>query len=151
MTVMAAAGFPPGRTPFGKHIWIGIGPEPRHRRRASWAMCAPMGAGRRRPGSSTRAQLYYPFAQVPDELLRRWSELMSIAVRTGIDPLSVVEPLRREGARAVFRRSSGSTEVHTHGAARQKTRSPHSVSFLLLFAIFAGLALLLACIGHLWG
>ena len=29
-----------------------------------------------------RAQLYYPFAQVPDPLVRRWSELMSIAVRT---------------------------------------------------------------------
>ena len=42
-----------------------------------------------------RAQLYYPFAQVPDHALRRWSELMSIAVRTRIEPLSVVEPLRR--------------------------------------------------------
>ena len=34
-----------------------------------------------------RAQLYYPFAQVPDQLLRRWSELMSIAVRTAVPPL----------------------------------------------------------------
>src|SRR6185295_1640914 len=46
--------------------------------------------------SQVRAQLYYPFAQVPEQLLRRWSELMSIAVRTSGDPLSVVEPLRRE-------------------------------------------------------
>jgi hypothetical protein len=42
-----------------------------------------------------RAQLYYPFAQVPDQLTRRWSELMSLAVRTNVEPLSVVEPLRR--------------------------------------------------------
>ena len=32
--------------------------------------------------SQVRAQLYYPFAQVPDRFVRRWSELMSIAVRT---------------------------------------------------------------------
>ena len=36
--------------------------------------------------ASVRAQLYYPFTQVPDGLLRRWSELMSIAVRTNVAP-----------------------------------------------------------------
>src|SRR5262249_54242705 len=32
--------------------------------------------------AQVRAQIYYPFAQVPDSLVRRWSELMSIAIRT---------------------------------------------------------------------
>ena len=31
--------------------------------------------------AAVRDQFYYPFAQVPDPLVRRWSELMSIAVR----------------------------------------------------------------------
>src|SRR6202041_916530 len=46
--------------------------------------------------AQVRAQFYYPFAQVPDPLVRRWSELMSIAVRTTIPPLSAVESARRE-------------------------------------------------------
>ena len=43
-----------------------------------------------------RDQFYYPFAQLSDGLVRRWSELMSIAVRTRIPPLSIVGPLRRD-------------------------------------------------------
>src|SRR5208282_4701959 len=94
--------------------------------------------------SKLRAQLYYPFAQLPDKLVRRWSELMSIAVRTGIDPLNLVEPLRKE-----IRGATGDQvlyEVHTFedlvagSLARQRF-------LLLLFGIFAALALLLACIG----
>src|SRR5208282_2087784 len=94
--------------------------------------------------SKLRAQLYYPFAQLPDKLVRRWSELMSIAVRTGIDPLNLVEPLRKE-----IRGATGDQvlyEVHTFedlvagSLARQRF-------LLLLFSIFAALALLLACIG----
>src|ERR1700730_2427544 len=98
--------------------------------------------------AKVRAQFYYPFAQVPDAFLRRWSELMSIAVRTSIPPLNVVEALRRE-----LRGGSGGAsgdqalyEVHTMeqlvsaSLARQRF-------LLLLFGVFAGLALLLACIG----
>ena len=48
--------------------------------------------------AKVRAQLYYPFAQVPDAWLRRWSELMSIVVRTTVPPLTVLEPLRARGA-----------------------------------------------------
>jgi predicted permease len=95
-----------------------------------------------------RAQFYYPFAQVPDPFLRRWSELMSIAVRTSIAPLNVVEPLRRElrGATGGASGDQALYEVRTMeqlvsgSLARQRF-------LLLLFAIFAGLALLLACIG----
>src|SRR5207253_4299092 len=84
------------------------------------------------------------FAQVPDSLLHFFSSIMSIAARTTIPPLNVVEPLRRE-----LRGSAGDQalyEVHTMeqlvsaSLARQRF-------LLLLFGIFAGLALLLACIG----
>jgi predicted permease len=94
--------------------------------------------------SRVRDQIYYSFAQVPDPLLRFFSSVMSIAVRTNIPPLTVVEPLRRElrgvaGDQVLY-------DVHTmeqlvsDSLARQRF-------LLLLFGIFAGLALTLACIG----
>jgi predicted permease len=94
--------------------------------------------------SRVRDQMYYPFAQVPASLLHFFSSIMSIAARTTILPLNVVEPWRRElrgaaGDQALY-------EVHTMeqlvsaSLARQRF-------LLLLFGIFAGLALLLACIG----
>jgi predicted permease len=94
--------------------------------------------------AQVRAQLYYPFAQVPDKLLPRWSELMSIAVRTSIAPLNVVEPLRRQVHGAsndqVFYEVRTMEQLASNSLARQR--------FLLLsFGIFACLALLLACIG----
>jgi predicted permease len=94
--------------------------------------------------AQVRAQLYYPFAQVPDRNLPRWSQLMSIAVRTSIAPMSVLEPMRREVRGAandqVLYRSSTMEELARVSIARQRF-------LMLLFGIFAGLALLLACIG----
>ena len=94
--------------------------------------------------SRVRDQMYYPFAQVPAPLLHFFSSIMSFAVRTTIPPLNVVDPLRQElrgaaGDQALY-------EVHTMeqlvsaSLARQRF-------LLLLFGTFAGLALLLACIG----
>ena len=121
--VMAREAFR-GEEPIGKHLWIGMGSDPvrvvgvvRHVR--YWGLASDDQA-------KVRAQLYYPFAQVPDQFVRRWSELMSIAVRTSIDPLSVVEPLRR----AV--RGAGNDqviyEVNTHGAAGRAIRWRGNVS-----------------------
>ncbi|HET9386224.1 MAG TPA: ABC transporter permease [Gemmatimonadales bacterium] len=91
-----------------------------------------------------RAQFYYPFAQVPDQLVRRWSELMSIAVRTSVDPLAVVEPLRYE-----LRGVSGDQVLYEIRTLDQlASNSLAGARFLLvLFSVFAGVALLLACIG----
>ena len=94
--------------------------------------------------AQVRAQFYYPFAQVPDPLLRRWSELMSIAVRTTISPMNVLGPLRREvrGATGdqVLYQAHTMEQLVSDSLARQRF-------LLLLFSVFAGLALLLACIG----
>ncbi len=139
--VMAHEAFA-GREAVGQHLWIGLGMDParvigvvghvRH-----WG---PAGDDQAR----VRAQLYYPFAQLPDVYLRRWSELMSIAARTNIAPLNVVEPLRREvrGATGdqVLYEVRTMEQIGSAALARQRF-------LLLLFGIFAGLALLLACIG----
>ena len=91
-----------------------------------------------------RDQIYYPFAQVPDGLVRRWSELMSIAVRTSGAPLSVIDPLRRflrgPGGDQVLYQAHTMDELAGASIARQRF-------LLVLFGTFAGLALLLACVG----
>jgi predicted permease len=131
-----------GEHAVGKQLWTSLRKDPmrivgvvRHVR--YWGPAADDQA-------SVRAQLYYPFAQVADGLLRRWSELMSIAVRTSVDPLVVVEPLRREV------RGAGNDQVlYELNTMDQLIRASTGTQrfLLLLFGLFAGLALLLACIG----
>jgi predicted permease len=133
-----------GQAAVGKRLWIPDmnGPDPlrvvgvvghvRH-----WGLASDDDA-------AVRAQVYYPFAQVPDVLVRRWSELMSIAVRTSVEPLGVVEPLRRQ-----LRGATGDQvlyEVRTMEELARATLARQRF-LLLLFGMFAGLALLLACVG----
>jgi len=94
--------------------------------------------------SKIRAQFYYPFAQVPDAWLPRWSQLMSIAVRTTVPPLAIVHPLRHE-----LRGAANDQVLYEVRTMQQLARdSLARQRFLLaLFATFAGLALLLASIG----
>ena len=140
--VMARHAFP-GDQAVGKRLWIkAMGPDPvrivgvvghvRH-----WGLAGDDQA-------QVRAQFYYPFAQVPDRLLRTWSELMSIAVRTRVEPLSIGAPLRRAvrgaaGDQALYEVRT-MQQLASASIARQRF-------LLLLFSIFAGLALALASIG----
>jgi predicted permease len=128
--------------PIGKHLWIGLGADPLrvvgvvgHVR--YWGLAGDDQA-------SIRAQMYYPFAQVPDQYMRRWSEVMSVAIRTGVDPLSAVEPLRGEVRGVTGDQVLYEVQTLEQLAAASLARQRF---LLLLFGIFAGLALLLACIG----
>jgi predicted permease len=94
--------------------------------------------------ADVRAQLYYPFAQVPDPLMRFFSTITSLAVRTTGDPLAAVGALRRD-----LRGATGDQvlyEVRTMEQLAGGTLAQQRF-LLLLGGIFAGLALLLACIG----
>src|SRR5262249_12281211 len=91
-----------------------------------------------------RGQFYYPFAQVPDQLTRRGSGLVLVAGWAARPPLGMVEPLRRElrgvaGDQVLY-------EVRTMDQLAHDTLARQRF-LLLLFGIFAALALLLACIG----
>jgi predicted permease len=139
--VMAREAFG-GQEPLGKRLWIGMGADPlrvvgvvRHVR--FWGLAGDDTA-------HVRAQLYYPFAQVRDRNLRRWSELMSITVRTRIPPLSVVASLR-----SAVRGATGDQVLYEVCTMEQLAGSTLAQQrfLLLLFGVFAGLALLLACIG----
>jgi ABC-type antimicrobial peptide transport system permease subunit len=94
--------------------------------------------------SQVRDQCYYPFAQVPDSIMHFFSSIMSVAVRTDVSPLSVVDGLRREvrGANADQTLYEVRTMEQLVSASLARQRF-----LLLLFGIFAGVALLLACIG----
>lgn len=139
--LMAQQAFP-GQDPIGKHLWIDLGGDPvtvvgvvgyvRY-----WG---PAGDDK----AAVRAQLYYPLAQVPDNLLRRWSELMSVTARTSVEPLSILEPLRRAvrgaGRDQVLYEVRTMEQLARESIARQRF-------LVLLFGIFASIALLLASIG----
>jgi predicted permease len=139
--VMAQQAFP-GQDPIGKHVWLDLGSDPArvvgvvgHVR--YWGLAGDDQA-------KVRATLYYAFAQVPDNLVPRWSELMSIAVRTSVDPLTLVEPLRH-----AVRGATGDQVLYEVRTLDQLAKSSLARQrfLLLLFAVFAALALLLACVG----
>jgi len=138
--------------PVGKQLWIphNVSPYPSKTDAADAVLIVGVVGHVRHWGlanddeSGLRAQFYYPFAQVADPLLPRWSQLMSLAVRTNIAPLNVVEPLRRE-----VRGASGDQVLYQVRTMEQLAASTLARQrfLLLLFGIFAGLALLLACVG----
>lgn len=91
-----------------------------------------------------RAQIYYPFSQLPDSFMHRWSQLMSIAVRTEVSPLSVLGSLRNE-----LKGAAGDQVLYEVRTMEQLASNSLALQrfLLFLFGIFAALALILACIG----
>ena len=138
--VMAQRAFR-GRDPIGNRLWfqfigparvVGVVGHVRH-----WGLDSDDQA-------SVREQIYFPFTQAPDEFLRLASAAMSLAIRTTVPPLNVVEAVRREVRGAT--RDQALYEVHTMEEIVTGTLARQRF-LLLLFGIFGGLALLLACIG----
>ena len=128
--------------PVGKRLWfqdlggpvliVGVVGHVRH-----WGLASDDQA-------QVRAQMYYPIAQVPDRLMRRWSELMSIAVRTSGSPMNFLDTLRLE-----LRGTAGDQVLYQTRTLEQLANDTLARQrfLLLLFGMFAGVALLLACIG----
>jgi predicted permease len=138
-----------GSDPVGKRLWIkaepwttvgpakvvGVVGHVRH-----WGLAAD-------DQSEVRAQIYYPFAQVPDSLLSFFSTLMSVGVRTNMPPSDAVESLRREAlgttSDQVLYQVRTMEQLAGDTIARQRF-------LLLLFTMFASMAVLLAC-GGIYG
>jgi predicted permease len=132
-----------GSDPVGKPLWlqgmasspakiVGVVGHVRH-----WGLAGD-------DQSRVRDQIYVSFYQLPDPLVPFLSSVMSITVRTNISPLNVAEPLRRE-----LRGPGGDQTLYdVHTMDDLARASLDRQRFLLwLFGMFAGLALLLACIG----
>jgi len=132
-----------GSDPVGKPLWlqgmasnpakiVGVVGHVRH-----WGLAGD-------DQSRVRDQIYVSFYQLPDPLVSFLSSVMSITVRTNISPWNVAEPLRRE----LRGPGSDQTLYDNHTMDELLRASLDRQRFLLwLFGIFAGLALLLACIG----
>lgn len=129
--------------PVGRHLWlsamgnapvriIGVVGHVRH-----WGLASD-------DQSRVRDQMYYPFSQVSAPLLRFFSSVMSIAVRTKTPPLNVLEPLR-----FALRGATGDQALYEPRTMEQLVSGSLSRQrfLLLLFGIFAAIALLLASIG----
>jgi predicted permease len=130
-----------GRDPVGSRLWvqflgpakvIGVVGHVRH-----WGLDVDDQA-------RVREQMYFPFAQCPDEFLRLASSAMSLVMRTTVAPLNAVEPVRREVRGAS--RDQALYEVRTMKQVVSGTLARQRF-LMLLFSVFSGLALLLACIG----
>jgi len=132
-----------GENPVGKPLWIpsinsdpvqiiGVVGHVRH-----WGLAGD-------DQSRVRDQIYYPFAQVPDPLLHLFSSFMSIAIRTNVPPLNLVESLQRN-----LRGVANDQVLYDVLTMEQLVNDSLSTQrfLLVLFFAFAGLALLLACIG----
>jgi len=132
-----------GEDPVGKILWIpAMGDKPvqivgvvGHVR--NWGLAAD-------DLSTIQDQVYYPLAQVPDKLVRLFSSVISIVVRTDVPPLSRFQALQQQARGAAGDQTlyEVSTMEQLVGASLAKQRF-----LLLLFSIFSTLALLLACVG----
>jgi predicted permease len=132
-----------GSDPVGKPLWlqgmasnpariVGVVGHVRH-----WGLAGD-------DQSRVRDQIYVAFYQLADPLVPFLSSVMSITVRTNLNPLNVAEPLRRE----LRGPGADQTLYDIHTMDDLASASLDRQRFLLwLFGTFAGLALLLACIG----
>ncbi|MGH9416927.1 MAG: ADOP family duplicated permease [Terriglobales bacterium] len=128
--------------PIGQPIHLGLGNDPltvvgvvQHVR--YWGPAGDV-------ASPVQDEVYYALNQLPDRLMPRWSQLMSIAVRTAVPPGGLLPQIQHAvagpgGGQAMY-------EVRTMSElARGKLAQQRFL--LLLFSIFGGLALLLAALG----
>lgn len=126
--------------PVGQRLWVpALGREPvtvvgvvLHVR--YWGLA-------RDDSSDLRDQMYYPFGQVPDSLMGFFSTIMSVVIHTSVPARGLIAPVRQalHGDQILYEIDT-MDELVSGSLGRQR--------FLLaLFSVFAGLALLLACVG----
>ncbi len=132
-----------GEDPIGKLVWIpavssgpvqvvGVVGHVRH-----WGLAGD-------DLSRVQDQYYSPLAQVPDQLAKFFSSILSVVVRTNVPPANVIDSLQKES-----RGPLGDQTLYEFRTMEQlASASLAQQRFLLyLFAIYSGLALLLACVG----
>ncbi len=132
-----------GEDPLGKLLWIpGVGSGPvqvvgvvGHVRK--WGLAKD-------DLSPVQDQFYYPLAQLEDSIVPIYSTFVSMVVRTGVSPLSALPELQQQ-----VRGSTGDQSLYDINTMEQLASASLAEQrfLLLLFGIFSGLALLLACVG----
>jgi predicted permease len=100
------------------------------------------------PGGDARAaieaQFFYPFMQIPEKLMSMAAGGAAVVVRTPGDPASIMNQVRR-GVQELDSREVV-YGVQTLNQVLDTALAPRRLSMILL-GVFAGLALVLACVG----
>jgi len=94
--------------------------------------------------SAIEAQFYFPFMQLPENLMRLAAGGVAVVLRTGGDPAAVMTQVRR--AVAEIDRRDVIYAVQTLDEVIAGSFAARRVSMILL-GIFAAIALLLSCVG----
>jgi predicted permease len=94
--------------------------------------------------SAIEAQFHYPFMQLPEKLMPLAANSVAVVLRTQGDPTSVMAPVREavaeiDSRELVYNVQTLNEVVSNSFAARRLS--------MLLLAVFASLALVLACVG----
>lgn len=94
--------------------------------------------------SRVHDECYYPIAQVPDQLVHFFSSVLSVVVRTNVPPMNILNAMQQQAHGA-----TGDQTLYEVRTMEQLVSGSLAQQrfLLLLFGIFAGLALLLACVG----
>lgn len=96
------------------------------------------------PAGSIQAQFFYPFMQIPEKVMPLVAKSVAVVLRTEGDTTAIMGQVREtvkeiDPRQVVYNVQTMDDVVATSYAARQLT--------MMLLGVFAGLALLLACVG----
>ncbi len=96
------------------------------------------------PPGSIQAQFFYPFMQIPEKVMPLVAKSVAVVLRTQDDPTAVMGQVREtvkeiDPRQVIYNVQTMDDVVATSYAARRLT--------MILLTAFAGLALLLACVG----
>ncbi len=94
--------------------------------------------------SSIEAQFFYPFMQLPPNLMRLVANGVAVILRTHGDPAAIMEPVRN--AVAAFDPGAVMYAEETMSEVIAKSLAARRFSMILL-GVFAGMALALSCVG----
>lgn len=94
--------------------------------------------------SAVEAQFYYPFMQLPDDIMRLAATGVAVVLRTEGDPAAVMGSVRKKvgeiDSREVIYNAITMNEVVANSFAARRFS-------MILLGVFAALALVLACVG----
>jgi len=96
------------------------------------------------PKTAIEAQFFYPFMQLPPNLMRLAANGVAVVLRAQVDPASLIDPVRN--AVAAFDPGAVLYAEQTMNDVISKSLAARRLSMILLGA-FAGIATLLSCIG----
>ena len=96
------------------------------------------------PAGTIQAQFFYPFMQIPEKVMPLVAKSVAVVLRTQGDPTAVMGPVRDtvhsiDPRMVIYNVQTMEDVVATSVAARRLT--------MILLAVFAALALALACVG----